>query len=94
MLYTYKTAETPHRTHSYGVVPQYSYLGVYFEEFLSFSAPTNILAESAGRALSGIISKLKTTKNITYDIFETLFNTGVVQIRIIVPEFGDIMIQM
>ncbi len=43
-------------------------------------ATANILAESAGKALGGIISKFKSAKNITYDIFETLFNTGVVPI--------------
>ncbi len=53
------------------MVPQYRNLGVYFEIFLSFSTPANILAESALRALGRIISN---------DIFEPLFNTGVVPI--------------
>ncbi len=36
----------------------------------------------------GIISKFKSTKNITYDIFETLFNTGVVPIMDYCAGFG------
>ena len=36
--------------HVLTVVPQY--LGVYFEEFLSFFAAANILAESAGWSVS------------------------------------------
>ncbi len=49
--------------HVLTVVPQYRYLEVYSEEFLCLSSPANILAESAGRALGGIISKFKSAKN-------------------------------
>ena len=62
------------------VVDSYKYLGIYFNEYLSFSKNANILAESSGRALGGIIGKFKNMKNLTYDIFLKLFQTGVIPI--------------
>ena len=62
------------------VVDKYKYLGIYFDEHLNFGDSADILAESSGRALGGIISKFKNMKNLTYDIFQKLFQTGVVPI--------------
>ena len=62
------------------VVEKYKYLGVYFNEFLNFDESSNILAESSGRALGGIIAKFKNLKNVTYDIYTKLFQTGVTPI--------------
>ena len=41
------------------IVKRYKYLGVYFNEQLSFAKSADILAESSGRALGGIIGKFK-----------------------------------
>ena len=44
-------------------VTSYKYLGVTINEFLSYDDNANILAQSAGRALGGIIAKYKMHKN-------------------------------
>ena len=51
------------------VVNKYKYIGVYFDKHLNFTGTANVLAESSGRALGGIIGKFKTLKNVTYYIF-------------------------
>ena len=38
-------------------VSKFKYLGVIFDEFLNFKECANVLADSAGRALSAVISK-------------------------------------
>jgi len=61
-------------------VDRYKYLGIYFNEFLNFTSSADVLAESSGRAMGGIIGKFKSIRNLTYDIFLKLFQTGVIPI--------------
>ena len=55
----------------------YRYLGVIFDEYLTFELCARTLAESGGRALNSIISKFKQFKNIGYYTFTKLYDTGV-----------------
>ena len=55
----------------------YRYLGIIFDEHLTFELCARTLAESGGRALSSIISKFKQFKNIGYHTFTKLYDTGV-----------------
>ena len=55
----------------------YRYLGVIFDEYLTFELCARTLAESGGRALSSIISEFKQFKNIGYHTFTKLYDTGV-----------------
>lgn len=45
------------------IVDSYKYLGVYLDEHLNFYKCTDILTESAGRALGGVIAKFKSLKD-------------------------------
>ena len=54
------------------IVSSYKYLGVIFDEFLNFNLCSETLAESSGRALNGIISKIKTIKDLGFNTFSTL----------------------
>ena len=59
------------------VVNSYKYLGVLLDEHLTFSSCEKILAEAAGRAFGGIISKLKQIKYTGYKTYEKLYKTCV-----------------
>ncbi len=59
---------------------EYKYLGIYLDEYLNYGKCSNILSESAGRALGGIISKFQTLKECGYNTFTKLFDTGVMSI--------------
>ena len=67
-------------TRELDMVQFYKYLGVMFDEHLSFQNCAEVLAGSAGRALGGIISKFKTMKDCSFKTFEKLYNAGVVPI--------------
>ena len=58
----------------------YKYLGVLFDEYLSFEQNAKLLAESAGRALGAIRYKLKYLKECGFLSFNTLFDCGVLSI--------------
>jgi len=62
------------------IVISYRYLGIYLDEHLNFDFCTQILSESAGRALGGIISKFKTLKDCGYKTYTKLFVSGVIPI--------------
>ena len=62
------------------VVDSYKHLGVYLDEHLNFTKCTDILTESAGRALGGVISKFKTLKDCGYKTFNKLFETAVLPV--------------
>ena len=62
------------------IVNKYKYLGVIFDEYLNFKLCEETLAESAGRALSGIISKSKQIKDLGFQTFSKLFESGVIPI--------------
>ena len=56
------------------IVPEYKYLGVYFDEHMSFSRTTSVLAEASSRALGSIRYKLKYLKECRCSTFTTLFS--------------------
>ena len=59
---------------------QYKYLGVLFDEFLSFENNASALADAACRALGAIRSKIQYIKPCGYKTFNTLFSSGVISI--------------
>ena len=61
-------------------VRQYKYLGVMFNEHLTFEKCSEILADAGGRALGSIISKCKKLKDCSFRTFDKLYNAGVVPI--------------
>ena len=58
----------------------YKYLGVIFDENLSFEKNSSVLADSACRALGSIRSKLRNLKCCGYHTYNTLFNSCVLSI--------------
>ena len=50
-------------------VSEYKYLGVYLDEFLKYDKCTCALAESAGRALGGVITKFRNLTDCGYKTF-------------------------
>ena len=66
--------------YSLDVVSFYKYLGVLFDEHLSFEKNASTLADAACRALGAIRSKLKNIKSAGYNTFNTLFTSGVLSI--------------
>ena len=62
------------------VVTSYKYLGIIMDEHLTFNQCIETLSSSAGRALSGIISKRKFVKDLGFKTYTQLFNSGVVPI--------------
>ena len=61
-------------------VSEYKYLGIYLDEFLNYKKCSHILADSAGRALGGIIAKFMSLKDCGYKTYTTLFETGVLSV--------------
>ena len=58
----------------------YKYLGCYLDEYLNFTKCSEVLSDSASRALGSIISKFKTLKDAGYTTYTKLFNSGVLSI--------------
>ena len=58
----------------------YKYLCVLFDEHLTFEKNASVLADSAGRALGLIRTKLWNLKECSYNTFTTLFSSGVLPI--------------
>ena len=58
-------------------VDSYQYLGIVFDEHLTFEKCAKALTDSGGRALGSIISKFKQFKNVGYNTFTKLYDTGV-----------------
>ena len=61
-------------------VSSYKYLGIIFDEHLNFNKCTEILSESAGRALGSVISKFKKLQDCTFKTFTKLYDTGLTPI--------------
>ena len=53
----------------------YKYLGFLFDEFMNFADGIKILADSAGRALGGLLSKLKVCPDLSFSVFSKLYNS-------------------
>ena len=62
------------------IVQFYKYLGVIFDENLTFEKNASVLADAACRALGAIRSKLKNLKSCGYNTFNTLVMSGVLTI--------------
>ena len=65
---------------SVDIVDRYKYLGVYLNEHLDYNVIANTLAGAAGRALGGVISKFQSFKNVGFNTFSKMYNTGVVSV--------------
>ena len=59
------------------LVSSYKYLGFYVDEHMSFVHGSTVLAESAGRALGGVIGKIKTLKDVGFLTYTTLYQACV-----------------
>ena len=55
----------------------YKYLGLIINEFLDFSVTAEMLANSAGRALGGMINKLSFMKDVRFSTFTKLYDSCV-----------------
>lgn len=62
------------------VISEYKYLGVIFDEYLSFEKCSKTLAESGGRALGLIWSNFKSMSDVGYKTYLKMYETGVVSI--------------
>ena len=63
------------------IVSTYKYLGVYLDEFLIFDHCARVLSESAGRALGGVINKVKTVKDIGFKAYTKLYESAVISVN-------------
>ncbi len=61
-------------------VSSYKYLGVYLDEYLTFTKTTDVLATAAGRALGSMINKYKSLDNLGYDTYTKLYDSLVTPI--------------
>ncbi len=62
------------------ICQHYQYLGIIINEHLSYEITATTLAESAGRALGGVISKFKSFQNVGFQTFNKLYHSGVVPV--------------
>ncbi len=53
----------------------YKYLGVYLDEYLTFTKATDILATAGGRALGAMINKYKSLNDLGYETYTKLFDS-------------------
>ena len=60
----------------------YKYLGFTLDEFMSYDSGIAILADSAGRAVGSIISKMKFCKDIGYSTYSQLYDACVCPILV------------
>ena len=58
-------------------VSTYRYLGVLFDEFLTFETAVNTLSTAAGRALGSVCTKFKVMNEMGFTTYETLYNNCV-----------------
>ncbi len=61
-------------------VSEYKYLGILIDEFMDFSKTAELLASSAGRALGGVINKVKVNKDLGFNSYTTLIDNCVIPI--------------
>lgn len=58
-------------------VDKYKYLGLILNEFLDFTITSQVLADSAGRALGSIMNKYKQINGLPYSVYTKLYNACV-----------------
>ena len=61
-------------------VPNYKYLGVLFDEHLTFEHAVKTLSTAAGRALGSVCSKFKLMTEMGFNTFNTLCNNCVIPV--------------
>ena len=66
--------------HAITMTHEYKYLGIILDEHLKFDSCIAALASAGGRALGAIISKFKELKNVSYNTYTKLYNSGVAPI--------------
>ena len=83
----FRKKSTPQTTYDFQLgsdsvekVSCYKYLGVIFDEYISFEQNAKLLAESAGRALGALRYKLKFLKECGFKSFSKLFECGILSI--------------
>ena len=62
------------------IIDRYKYLGIIIDEYLNYDVTAQMLSESAGRALGGIINKFKSLKGMGFRTFEKMYLTGVTSV--------------
>ena len=62
------------------IIHRYKYLGIIIDEYLNYDVTAQMLSESAGRALGGIINKFKSLKGMGFRTFEKMYLTGVTSV--------------
>ena len=70
-------------------ISEYKYLGVIMDEHLNFKSCSKKLADSGSRALSAIISHLKTFKNIGFKTYTKSVNLVLCQCLTMQAEYGE-----
>ncbi len=57
------------------VVDSYKYLGVYLDEYLTFTRTTDILATAGGRALGSMINKFRSLSDMGHSTYSKLYDS-------------------
>ncbi len=57
------------------IVDSYKYLGVYLDEFLTFSHTTEVLATAGGRALGSMINKFRSLTDMGHSTYSKLYES-------------------
>ena len=65
---------------SLNTVSEYKYLGVIMDEHLTYETCSKTLADSAGRALSAVLSRFKSLKDVGYGSFTKMYETCVIPV--------------
>ena len=61
-------------------VAVYKCLGLHIDEFLNLNTNSEHIANSASRALGGVISKFRSLKNVSFHTYKTLYNSSVLSV--------------
>ena len=64
----------------FNVVTNYKYLGILFDEFLTFETCAKVLSEAAGRALGGVIYKYRNIKDVGFRTYEKMYHAAVTSV--------------
>ena len=60
----------------------YEYLGCYIDEHLSYEYTVGVLADSAGKALSSVISKMIKNHGFPYSVYTQLYDSCVCSVSL------------
>ncbi len=76
------------------MVKVYKYLGLLFDEFVTFEEAVKVLTDSAGRALGAILAKFKHVRDIWYKTYTKLYDCEVSPILDYAGEFWGFKIKV